>query len=108
MYKLLVIAIFIAALSQPVGAFALTRTGARDNDVPVLFDAGVLRPLGFLLTVSGFTVWTVTAPIQAITRPTDMHKTFKSWVINPARYTWVDPLGYHPDRYAAELAGEIE
>jgi hypothetical protein len=28
-----------------------------------------------------------------------MHKTWDMLVMAPIRYTWVDPLGYHPDPY---------
>ena len=60
-------------------------------------DALVLRPLGLLTTVAGFVTFVAYAPIVAITRPTDIDEPFKSLVLGPARYTWVDPLGYHPE-----------
>ena len=60
-------------------------------------DALVLRPLGLLATVTGFVTFVAYAPIIAITRPTDIDEPFKSLVVAPARYTWVDPLGYHPE-----------
>ncbi len=60
-------------------------------------DALVLRPLGLLMTVTGFVTFVAYAPIVAITRPTDIAEPFKSLVLGPARYTWVDPLGYHPE-----------
>ncbi len=60
-------------------------------------DALVLRPLGLLMTVTGFVTFVAYAPIVVITRPTDIAEPFKSLVLGPARYTWVDPLGYHPE-----------
>ena len=79
-----------------------------DNSVPVVFDAVILRPLGFAVTCVGFVGYVVAAPIMAITRPTDMGKPFNTLVILPARFTFVDPLGHHPDRRDAEYAGKIK
>ncbi len=108
MYRLFITIIFIAILGQPIGSPAAGPAGTRANDVPVWVDSSTLRPLGILATAVGFTLWVVSTPIQVITRPTDMHKTFTTMVINPARFTWADPLGYHPDRVAAGKAGEIK
>lgn len=60
-------------------------------------DAIFLRPLGLVATIVGTVIFVAYAPIIAITRPTDIAEPFKSLVIGPARYTWVDPLGYHPE-----------
>ena len=107
MQKLIAIAIFTAILGQPIGASASTPAATRQHDVPVLVDYFTLRPLGIVTSVAGFGLWVASVPIQVITRPTDMDKSFKSMVINPIRFTWVDPIGYHPDRVAANSAGEI-
>jgi hypothetical protein len=83
----------------------------REDQVPVIFDALVMRPLGFAGMVGGFGIFTlgvVVPPFVLAWRPTDMHKTFKSLVINPSRFTFVDPLGYHPNRVDSNRAGEIE
>ncbi len=94
--------VFILLSSSPMLAAAdsFNRVGAREdqNSVPVLFDLLVLRPAGFVLTAGGFVAYAIAAPWMAITRPTDMHRPFRTLVICPARYTWVDPLGRHPDR----------
>ena len=109
MYKLFITIIFFAILAQPIGASAAISNGTRADNVPVVMDVLPLRfPLGMIMTATGFVVWVVLSPIQMITRPTDLHKTFKTLVINPARFTWVDPLGYHPNRVAAAKAGEIK
>ena len=108
MNKLIIAAIFIAILGQPIGASALATEGTRENETPVIIDALALRPLGILGTAFGFTLWVVSVPIQAVTRPTNIPNTFNSMVINPARFTWVDPLGHHPDRISSNSAGEIE
>jgi hypothetical protein len=46
-------------------------------------------------TTLGAATFCMVAPIVAITRPTDMGGPFRALVINPARYTWGDPLGTH-------------
>ena len=67
------------------------------GQVEPALDALILRPLGLLMTVTGFVTFVAYSPIIAITRPTDIAQPFKSLVVAPARYTWVDPLGYHPE-----------
>ncbi len=97
-----------AVLAQPVGASNYTSSnGPASDEIPVILDAFIMRPIGLGITAMGFTTWALFTPIMAMTRPTDMHKTFKSYVINPARFTFVDPIGFHPDRVQAEKRGEI-
>jgi hypothetical protein len=100
----------VAFLSQPAVADSSYISGnnsTADSEIPVVLDAFFMRPLGVVVTALGFAAWTLNAPIAAATRPTDLHKTFKSLVINPARFTFVDPLGHHPDRSRAEERGEV-
>jgi hypothetical protein len=86
-------------LSQAAPAFAggysASDSSERAHEVPVLFDALILRPVGMLVTAAGTAGFCMIAPIMAITRPTDMGKPFRALVIRPARFTWVDPLGHH-------------
>jgi len=65
------------------------------DSVPIATDIP-LRLLGIGLTAGGFVVFCVTAPIVAITRPTDIGKAWRSFVVWPAKFTWIDPLGRHP------------
>ncbi len=96
-------------LAHGAAARADTVTGhVGDDSVPVVADALIMRPLGFVVMCAGFVTYALAAPIMAITRPTDMGKPFKSLVILPARYVFVDPLGHHPDRRDAEYAGTIK
>ena len=67
----------------------------QSRQVPVVFDAMFLRPIGLLVTAVGTVSFCAIAPIMALTRPTDLGKPFQALVMAPARYTWVDPLGYH-------------
>jgi hypothetical protein len=98
-----------AILAEPAAASSYNSRGASEynDEVPVVLDAFLMRPIGIGVTAVGFATWAVFSPVMAVTRPTDMAKTFKSYVINPARFTWVDPIGYHPDRDRAESRGEI-
>ena len=108
MHKIFITAICVALFAQPVGA-ALPDISRR-NEVPLVFDALLMRPTGFAAMVAGFGIWTlgvVIPPFVLAWRPTDMHKTFTTLVINPFRFTFVDPLGYHPDRSDSNRAGEI-
>ena len=60
-------------------------------------DALVMRPIGLLMTVVGTAVYLVpVAPIVALTRPTDIAKPIPYLIGAPARFTFKDPLGYHP------------
>ena len=67
------------------------------HGAPVLFDASTLRPLGILMTGVGAVGFCLMSPVVLITRPTDIGKVFSEMVIDPARYTWVEPLGTHHD-----------
>ena len=71
-------------------------TGNREKDVPILFDAVLLRPAGIVMTAAGAAAFVAISPIVALTRPTDLGKPFKFLVARPARYTFIDPLGQHP------------
>jgi ABC-type transport system involved in cytochrome c biogenesis permease subunit len=87
-------------LAQATSALAgdglsTTQLTEQSSSVPLLLDALLLRPVGMLVTGLGTVTFCAIAPIMAITRPTDMGKPFRMLVINPARYTWVDPLGTH-------------
>ena len=91
---LAVAALMIATSASAESTFHPTQdpTGA----TPILFDAMILRPIGFVVTVGGFIGFVVRSPIVAATRPQDIGKVWKEMVVKPAHYVWVDPLGYHP------------
>ncbi len=111
MYKFFATAICIALLAQPIGAAAAPPNSSAEDQVPIVFDAFLMRPLGFGAMVGGaalFTVGVVVPPFVLAWHPTDMHKAFNSLVINPFRFTFVDSLGYHPNRVKSNRAGEIE
>ena len=111
MHKIFIAAICIALLAQPLGASAASPISSREDQVPIVFDALLMRPPGFAATALGFGIFTlgvVMPPFVLVWRPNDMHKAFKSLVVNPFRFTFVDPLGHHPDRVESNRAGEIK
>ena len=111
MRKIFAAAFCIALLAQPIGAYAATFNNEREDQVPVVFDALFMRPPGLVATIGGFVVWTVgviVPPFILAWRPTELDETFNALVVNPARFTFADPLGHHPDRVEADRTGKIE
>ena len=71
--------------------------GDEPSAVPMAFDALLLRPLGLLMTGFGTVVYLVpVAPIMLVTRPTDIAKPIPYLIGAPARFTFKDPIGHHP------------
>lgn len=95
-----------AVLAAPASAYS-GRVGQEPDSVPVIFDMLFLRPVGLVVTGAGLAAFALTAPIVLVTRPTDIGKPFATLVVNPARFTFVDELGHHPDRMDASY-GVIE
>jgi hypothetical protein len=60
----------------------------------MLADAIVLRPFGIAATVFGAAVFVVALPFTLPTRSVD--KAAQKLVVDPARFTFVRPLGYVP------------
>jgi hypothetical protein len=92
----LVAAALIFSLASPAAAF--TRDdGDRPNAVPIVIDVLILRPAGLVMTALGtaFYIFPV-APVTALVRPTDITKPLGPLVVRPAKFTFGDPLGYHP------------
>ena len=70
----------------------------RDSDrMPVMFDILTRAAFGIPLTILGTAAMIPVGFVTAITRPSEIDKPFRILVLGPVRYTWVDPLGYHPD-----------
>jgi hypothetical protein len=73
-----------------------TEESTEADAMPIALDIP-LRLLGIGLTAGGFLAFCAYAPIIAITRPTDgFGKAWNSFVVWPAKFTWVDPAGRHP------------
>lgn len=82
--------------AAPALAFRDEGFAAAERHTPALIDATLLRPVGFVLVGVGAVGFAATAPFVGITRPTNIGKVFRSFVVVPVRYTFLDPLGEHP------------
>jgi hypothetical protein len=74
-----------------VQAFAGTQTKAPTAEA-MAADLLVLRPLGLVTTVLGIALYTVALPLTAWSRER-MDKAEQRFIIDPAVYTFVRPLG---------------
>lgn len=61
------------------------------SDSSMLVDIFVARPLGFIGTATGTAVFVVSLPFSALGRNVD--SAFDEMVVQPARYTFLRPLG---------------
>ena len=69
---------------------------ANNMTTPVMADLIILRPIGLAaMAISAILFMVPIAPITLLTRPSEIGKPFKTMIIEPARYVWVDPLGTH-------------
>ncbi|MDH5308049.1 MAG: hypothetical protein OEW02_12775, partial [Myxococcales bacterium] len=65
--------------------------------VPIVFDVLFMRPIGLLMTLTGIAIYVFpVAPATVLVRPTDIAKPLGPLVVGPGRFTFADPLGYHP------------
>ena len=100
--RVLVAALTTTALLAVHASPALAVNERLESDaIPIARDVP-LRLLGIGLTALGFTTFCLASPIIAITRPTDFGRAWTAWVVQPVKYTWVDPLGTHPNRPDAD------
>jgi hypothetical protein len=90
--------VLILTLSALLAAPAHAVGDPREPDrVPIGFDLFTRVVFGIPLTIAGAAVMIPAGLATAITRPSEMDKTWDMLVMAPVRYTWVDPLGYHPE-----------
>jgi hypothetical protein len=68
------------------------------DSVPVVRDTYFRFFVGIPATVGGFLGFCVSSPFLAVTRPTEFRKLWNALVVTPVKFTWVDPLGRHPER----------
>jgi hypothetical protein len=85
-----------AAMAEDYRYMTSTASAASDRTSDPVADLIFLRPLGLATTAFGtlFFVFPV-LPITLLTRPTEIDKPFNTFVLGPAKYTWIDPLGSH-------------
>ena len=92
----------VALLTSSLPAAAASEGFNKDTSgipgqVPVVVDVMLCRPLGLLMTAGGLVLYAFPVlPLTAITRPSDIFKPLGPLVAAPAKYTFSDPLGYHP------------
>jgi hypothetical protein len=71
--------------------------------VPIGWDIPMRFFWGIPATAGGFVLFCVFTPMIAVTRPTDgFGKAWQAFVVHPAKFTWVDPAGRHPEYPDAE------
>jgi hypothetical protein len=87
-------------LALPARADRMTDLSNAPSSVPMIFDVLVMRPIGLLATVMGTVFYVVpVAPIMALTRPTEIAKPMGPLIGAPARFTFKDPIGHHPQQF---------
>lgn len=89
------VAVFTLALFLVVSAPGPARAddaGTESGDeLAVVVDLFVLRPIGLVTTTAGIAVFVVSLPISLATL--SVSKAFNALVVGPARYTFVRALG---------------
>lgn len=95
MATLLVCALLALSAAPASADMVSSNRSQAERSVNVVFDAGVLRPLGLVTTIAGAALYAVVVPFVAMTRPSELGKPLEPLVLRPARYTFVDPLGEH-------------
>ena len=90
-------AVLSLSLAQPAFAASTMDLGDEPSTVPMAFDVLLMRPVGLLMTGLGTVVYLVpVAPIMLVTRPTEIFKPIDYLIGAPARFTFKDPIGHHP------------
>lgn len=81
--------VLVVAMPAPVQANEYgTESG---DDVSIILDLAVLRPVGLVATVGGLLIFVGSLPISLPTL--SVGKAFNALVVNPASYTFVRKLG---------------
>jgi len=81
--------LLVTAVHSP--AMANERGTESGDDVAIIFDLVVLRPVGLVTTVAGTLIFVGSLPISLPTL--SVGKAFRALVVNPAHYTFVRTLG---------------
>lgn len=98
MYKILkksVVLITIAAmLIIPLSSEVLARTEMKQSQADagaMVADFVLLRPLGFVALVTGFTCFVLSSPFSALGG--NIHTAWDKMAVGPAQFTFARPLG---------------
>jgi hypothetical protein len=81
--------LLVTAIQPP--AMANERGTESGDDVAIIFDLVILRPVGLVATVGGTAIFICSLPISLPTL--SVGKAFRALVVNPAHYTFVRTLG---------------
>lgn len=94
---LCVLALLVAAGSPAYAASNRSMSAMMEGTDPVspTFDLLILRPVGMVGLVGGFSLFVISSPIMLITRPHEIGTPWNNMVVKPAQYVWSDPLGQH-------------
>jgi hypothetical protein len=98
MKRLFVVVLAVAMLSVPCGP-ALADSAARSfpaqnngmDDVPVIIDVLILRPVGLAACVVGLAAAVIAMPFALPSNSTD--KVYRALIADPFHYTFRRPLG---------------
>jgi len=90
------LAVFAALLVLMTSAVPAAAYGTDESaNTPIVFDAVIMRPLGFVTLAFGTSLFIASLPLVAVTRPQDIGKPWDALVASPARFIWKDELGGH-------------
>jgi hypothetical protein len=85
-----------AAVAEELRYLTSTASPASDRSSDPVADLLFLRTLGLATTAVGTLLFIFPMlPLTLLTRPSEIDKPFNTFVLRPARYTWIDPLGTH-------------
>ena len=88
------VVVVLASVAMPAYSCTQSMTGGM-RPVSATLDVMLLRPIGFTILVVSTALFITRVPFILITRPHEIGTPFRSMVIEPAKYVWVDPLGCH-------------
>jgi hypothetical protein len=85
---------FAALCALLVSGPARASDGAGEGEK--MLDLGSRVVFGIPMTIAGAVLMIPAGLATLATRPSELDTTFDYLVMGPVRYTWVDPLGEHP------------
>ena len=83
--------LLLLASAAPAAAYS----SEEHANTPIVFDAVVVRPIGFATFLFGCGLFVASLPLIAVTIPQDIDKPFATLVKRPASFVWQDELGGH-------------
>jgi hypothetical protein len=84
------LAVFLV-VATPTASFANQDGTEPGDDISIVFDLAILRPVGLVTSVAGLLIFVGSLPISLPTL--SVGKSWNALVVNPLRYTFVRKLG---------------